>query len=166
VLRELVGLGHRGVPEAARETIAEQRAISGQGVYDRDPALFVQLMLERALTDLGSAASSEQPVFFDRGIPDLVGYCQLFDLDPTRAWEAARLHRYNNVVFAMPPWPEIYTTDADRKMTFEFAAAFGRHVLTVYEELGYSVVDVPRSSPAERARFIRDQVARGESDES
>jgi predicted ATPase len=69
VLRELIALGHRGVPEAAREVIAEQRAIGGEGVYDRDPALFIHLMLERCLAALDDAVSSECPVFFDRGSP-------------------------------------------------------------------------------------------------
>lgn len=160
LLAELVGLGYTGVPEPAREVIAEQRSIAARRVYDRDPALFVELMLDRALADFAASAQSAVPVFFDRGIPDLVGYCRLSGLDTARAWDAAKEHRYNPVVFALPPWPEIYTTDEDRKMTFELAAAFGRQILEVYEQLGYTMIEVPRSSPAERAAFIRDRLRR------
>lgn len=159
VLRELITLGYVGVAEPARGVIAEQRAINGEGVYDRDPALFVELMLAKSLIDFAAFVSSELPVFFDRAIPDLVGYCRIFGIDPTRAWEAAARHRYNVVIFALPPWPEIYTTDEDRKMTFESAAAFGQTIVEVYEELGYVAVDVSRSSPSGRAAFIRERVA-------
>lgn len=157
VLAELIALGYPAVPEAAREVIAEQRLIDTQPVYDRDPAQFVQLMLERAVADWTSAAQSEEPVFFDRGIPDLIGHYEINGFDALPAWEAARRHRYNDVVFVLPPWPEIYTTDADRRMSFADAAAFGRRVQEIYDELGYAVVDVPRGSPAERASFIREK---------
>ena len=160
VLDELVGLGYRTVPEMSREIIAEQRLIDPRPVYDRDPALFVWRMLERAVADHESEGSSEGPVFFDRGIPDVVGFFELMGaLDPSPAWEAARRHRYNDLVFVLPPWPEIYTTDLDRRMTFDQSAAFGRRVLEIYEELGYTVVDVPRAIPAERAAFIVDHIA-------
>jgi hypothetical protein len=51
ILRELVRLGFLGVDEPAREILAEQRAIGGNGVYDKDPQLFCDLMLERAVAD-------------------------------------------------------------------------------------------------------------------
>ena len=44
-------LGFLGVDEPAREILAEQRAIGGCGVADKDPQLFCDLMLERAITD-------------------------------------------------------------------------------------------------------------------
>ena len=47
ILRELVRLGFLGVDEPAREILAEQRAVGGNGVYDKDPQLFCDLMLER-----------------------------------------------------------------------------------------------------------------------
>jgi predicted ATPase len=42
-------------------------------------------------------------------------------------------------------------------MTYESAAAFGKRVLEVYEELGYVILDLPRSTPVERARLILDR---------
>ena len=126
-------------------------------VYARDPARFVRLLLERAIADLSSKASGEHDVFFDRGIPDIVGYFELFDLDASAAWEAAHVHRYNDPVFVFAEWPEIYTTDVDRRMTFEQSAAFGRRVREIYAELGYALVDVRPGTPDERAAFIRDR---------
>ena len=39
-------------------------------------------------------------------------------------------------------------------MTFEAAQAFGERVRNVYEDLGYTVVVVPRDTIGARARFI------------
>ena len=96
------------------------------------------------------------PVFFDRGIPDLIGYFELFGLDASDAAAAAAEHRYHDLVFVLPSWPEIYVTDSERRMTFEAAAAFGDRVRRIYVELGYSVVDVPCNTIVARTRFILD----------
>ncbi len=158
LVRELVEQGFSGVEEPARAVIAEQRAIDGEGVYDRNLRLFWELMLRRAIDDFRRMEGAGTPAFFDRGIPDLVGYAELFGLDASAAADAAATHRYSGVVFALPSWPEIYVTDSDRKMTFEFAKAFGERVRDVYVDLGYTVVDVPRDAIAVRARFILDRL--------
>ncbi len=158
ILRELIRLGFLGVNEPAREILAEQRAIGGNGVYDKAPELFCDLMLERAIADYQRVGSCGEPAFFDRGIPDMVGYAEIFALDTSAAWAASRRYRYDDVVFVLPSWREIYVTDSDRQMTFESARAFGERVREVYLELGYTIVDVPRDSVERRTRFIADHV--------
>ncbi len=69
VLNALVASGFTGVAEPAREVIAEQRAIGGEGLYDSNPQLFVDLMLFRAVADFRQMRGAPGPVFFDRGIP-------------------------------------------------------------------------------------------------
>ena len=71
---------------------------------------------------------------------------------------ASRRYRYDDVVFVLPAWPEIYVTDGDRRMTFESAQAFGERVREVYRDLGYTIVDVPRDSVERRTRFIAEHV--------
>jgi len=156
IVRELVASGFTGVAEPAREVIAEQRAIGGDGVYNKNPRLFLYLMLSRAVTDFRRMSAASGPVFFDRGIPDLIGYAELFGLDASAAANAAAVHRYHDLVFVLPSWPEIYVTDSERKMTYEAAEAFGERVRSIYVELGYSLVDVPRDTVVARARFILD----------
>src|SRR5262245_36862752 len=154
LVRVLMRLGFLGVNEPARDILAEQRAIGGRGVYDRDPRLFCDFMLERAIADYEGLADAGGPAFFDRGIPDMVGYAEIFGLDASAAWAASRHYRYDHVVFALPAWPEIYVADGERKMTFESAQAFGDRVREVYLDLGYRIVEVPPDSVAARARFI------------
>jgi predicted ATPase len=158
ILRELVRLGFLGVNEPAREILAEQRAIGGNGVYDKDPQLFCDLMLERAIADYRRLGGVGEPAFFDRGIPDMVGYAEIFALDTSAALAASRRYRYDNVVFVLPAWPEIYVTDGDRQMTVESAHAFGERVRGVYLDLCYTIVEVPRDSVERRTRFIAEHV--------
>ena len=126
--------------------LAEQRAAGGDGVPERSPQRFCDLMLERMKRDYDEHPSA----FYDRGIPDLVGYAHLFGLEPPRV----EGHRYDDRVFVLPAWREIYATDDERKMTFEMAEAFGEDVRRLYESLGYEIVDVPRDTPAARAHYI------------
>jgi predicted ATPase len=70
------------------------------------------------------------------------------------AESAATVHRYNDIVFALPSWREIYVTDSERTMAFEAAEAFGERVRHIYERLDYTLVVVPRGPVRARARFI------------
>ena len=146
LIAELRKRGFTVVPEPARIVLAEQRAAGGDGVPERSPRRFCELMLERMKSDYDEHPSA----FYDRGIPDLVGYAHLFRLEPPRVDD----HRYDGRVFVLPAWREIYATDDERKMTFERAEAFGEDVRRIYEGLGYEIVEVPRDTPAARARFI------------
>ena len=158
VLRELVRHGFLGVNEPARDILAEQRAIGGNGVPDKDPTLFCELMLERAIADYQRLGGAGTPAFFDRGIPDMVGYAEIFALDTFAPMAASRRYRYDDVVFVLPAWPEIYVTDDDRRMTFESARTFGERVREVYLDLGYTIVEVPCDSVETRTRFIAEHV--------
>lgn len=156
ILNEMAAMGYAVVPEPAREIIAERRAVGIARIYDHDPRLFWELMLSRAESDFEAAKAIASPVLFDRGIPDLIGYAELFGHDATAAVKAAGRIRYNDRVFALPSWPEIYVTDEDRRMTFEAAAEFGERVRRVYADLGYSIIDVPKDTIAARAEFVID----------
>jgi predicted ATPase len=156
IVRELVALGYGGVPEPAREVIAQQRANGVDKVYDADPRMFLDLMLSRAIEDHGRASRERGPTFFDRAIPDQIGYAELFGSDTSDAVAAAGAHRYDERVFVLPSWPEIYVTDGDRRMTFEDAKVFGDRIRQIYVDLGYTIVDVARDTVAARVRFVLD----------
>ena len=80
----------RSMGEPAREVLAEQRAIDGDGTHDRDRSLFVALLLQRSVDKYEAAQHEESPVMFDRGIPDCITYAAVMDVDPTPSLEAAR----------------------------------------------------------------------------
>src|SRR5689334_11141039 len=115
ILQYLRTLGFQGLAEAAGQILAEQSSIDGDGVPEKDPRLFVELMLSRMMGEYHRLQTPDAPVFFDRGIPDMLGYASLFGFDYTPGQNAARLYRYNPRVFFAPAWEQIYTTDEERK---------------------------------------------------
>jgi predicted ATPase len=154
LLKRLRTMGYQGVDEPARRVLSELRTIDGNGIPSHDANLFVNLMLCRSIDDYRSIVDPDAPVFFDRGIPDSVGYAVHSGTDPARALEAAREYRYNRLVFLVPAWEEIYTTDDERTMSFEAARAFGEELKDAYERLDYSLIDVPCVSVEGRVEFI------------
>jgi predicted ATPase len=127
LLAHLPALGLRVVAEPARQILAEQRGIGGDGIPGRDAGLFVNLLLSRAIDDFARASTSAVPVVFDRGIPDVVGYAAHFGLDFPPARNAARIYRYNSRVFFAPAWEQIYTTDDERTLHARSATPCGPH---------------------------------------
>jgi predicted ATPase len=158
VLQLLKAQGFNVVPEPAREVLAEQRSIRGDGVPEQNPKLFTQLLLSRAIYQYKQMQATHDIVIFDRGIPDNIAYAQLFNLDYAPAHQATKLYPYDTNVFIFPAWEEIYATDDERTMSFDAAKAFGDNVQKIYKEYGYNLIEVPCISPDERARFIKEKI--------
>jgi predicted ATPase len=146
--------GLQVIGEPARPILAEQRSIEGSGVPEKDPRLFIELMLSRMLSAYAECDTAPGPIIFDRGIPDLLAYAKLFGFEFPAAENAAILYRYNPDVFVAAPWEQIYCTDEERTVPFSVASEFGENVRAIYERLGYTLIDLPRVSAAERADFV------------
>ncbi|MCP4560122.1 MAG: AAA family ATPase [Bosea sp.] len=159
LLAALAAAGHAMAPEAGRAIIRDQLAIDGPALPWRDRALFAELMLNFDLRSFHEAQATEAPVFFDRGVPDSIGYLRLCGLPvPEHFDRAARAFRYARIVFAAPPWREIYEQDAERKQDFAEAKRTYAAVTAAYRELGYDLVELPRADVDTRAAFVLDRV--------
>jgi predicted ATPase len=158
ILRLLRERGCICVDEPARQIISEQRAILGAGIADKDPSLFVELMLSRAISRYQGISATSHTVIFDRGVADNIAYAMLYDLPFEHGWVAAERYRSNSRVFFAPNWRDIYTTDEERTMTFEASAAMGDSLRGIYRRLGYEVVELPLSGPADRVAFMLDNL--------
>jgi len=155
VIEELRRLGFACVAEVARQIIQEQVRESGAALPWADRELYTRLMLERSIASYRAHASASRPTFFDRGIPDTLGYARLIGLEqdaPIR--EACQIFRYAKRVFLAPPWKEIYGTDAERKQDFAEAERTFDVIRQTYSECGYEIVELPKTSTRERAKFI------------
>jgi predicted ATPase len=150
----------RRIVEPARPILAEQRSIQGNGVPDKDPRLFIELMLSRMLSTYRQNEGSVGPVLFDRGIPDLLGYAGLFGFQFPPGERAAEIYRYNPLVFIAPAWEQIYRTDDERTVPFSVARDFGNSICRIYERLGYTLIELPCVSADERADFVLDCTGR------
>ena len=147
--------GHRTFPEAGRAIIQDQVARGGRALPWVDPLLFAEMMLSWDLNSYHLAEPLSGPVFFDRGIVDVIGYLQLMHLPvPAHMRHAAQKFRYNRVVFVAPPWQEIFKQDRERKQDFEEAKRTCEAVTTAYSENGYELIELPRSSVEKRVTFV------------
>jgi len=155
LIEALKQAGFHTAPEAGRGVIRDQMAIGGRALPWQDRALFAELMLSWELRSWHAAHAKSGPVFFDRGVPDTIGYLRLCDLPvPDHAVNAAQKFRYARRVFIAPPWPEIFAQDEERKQTLDEARHTHDSVAGVYAELGHELVPLPLVSVQERVRFI------------
>lgn len=114
-------------------------------------------MLSWEMRSYRAARELAGPVFFDRGVPDTIGYLRLCGLPvPDHLTNAATKFRYARRVFVAPPWPEIFTQDEERKQTLDEAERTCQSVAGVYAELGYELVTLPPAPVEERVRFLLD----------
>jgi predicted ATPase len=155
----LARAGHAHTVEAGRAIIQDQLAIDGPALPWRDPLAFAELMLSWELRSYRMAGATAGPVFFDRGVTDVIGYLTLVGRPvPGHIARAAERFRYNRRVFVAPPWPAIYTQDAERRQTFEEAVRTHEVLVAAYPSCGYELVCLPLASVEERVRFVLDTI--------
>lgn len=158
LIEALAALGHGRTVEAGRSITQTQVVIGGNAVHWGDRALYAELML---MHEIRSHEAAEGITFFDHGIPELCGYMGLSGLAvPAHFERAVAVYHYNRVVFAAPPWREIFVNDAERKQDFAEAVTTYDRCTQAYRERGYEIVDLPMASVAERVGFVMDIVQR------
>jgi predicted ATPase len=156
--------GYARSMEAGRGIIQDQVAIDGSALPWKNPARFAEQMLSWELRSYKLAEGSTGVVFFDRGIPDIVGYLRLVGLSvPEHVHKAAQAFRYNRRVFISPPWKEIFQPDRERKQGFDEAVRTYQSMVATYGEYGYELGEIPRVSVEARVSFILDAVANTDS---
>jgi len=170
LIEALEAAGFGRTVEAGRAIIQAEVAAGGTSLPSADREAFADRMLDwerrshEAARDRASVRGG--PVFFDRGVPDVIGYRRLAGLPvPAALDRAARRLRYHRRVFLAPPWQEIFHADAERKQDFAEAVRTCEAMRAVYGEYGYEVVELPRVTVAERVAFVlaaAAEVAEGE----
>ena len=124
-----------------------------------DPLQFNLNLLEQRIAQYRSAAESkEKIVFFDRGVPDVMGYMQCFGQPYGELFERAGKEIRYDLVFLMPPWQEIHTVDTERFENFEESIQIDACLAKVYRNFGYDPVSVPKIGVAGRVDFILDWI--------
>lgn len=159
LIEQLGMMGYDCIPETGRKIIQQQLSSGGTALPWADKAEYSRLMLQHSVQDYLSQSTETDVRFFDRGIPDVLGYTELIGLPDREIFiKATENFRYNSTVFILPPWLEIYKTDAERKQSPELAATTYHMMKAIYERYHYKLVEIPRTSVAERIRFILDRI--------
>lgn len=159
LIEALERAGYARSVEAGRGIIQDQVAIGGPALPWRDPPAFAELMLCWEMRSHHMAHDEAGPVFFDRGVPDVVGYLRLLGLPvPEHMDKAAEAFRYNRRVFIAPPWPEIFQQDDERKQSIEEAVRTYEAMIATYGQYGYELIELPRRTVEDRVRFVIETV--------
>ena len=153
LLAELRAQGYATVAESARAIIAERRA---QGQSPRpEPAAFAREILRRDTEQYHAHSGESGWVFFDRGVVEALGMLHQAAPMPASELEAAlRAHPFHSLVFVLPPWSAIYTTDVERDHSFPWVEHVHDELVRWYRSCGYALCEVPRLPVAARAEFV------------
>ncbi len=152
--------GYARSAEAGRAIILDQLAIDGPALPWRDPRAFAELMLCWETRSYRLAPEQAGPVFFDRGVPDVIGYLSVAGLPiPAHLRNAAERLRYNRRVFIAPPWPEIFRQDSERRQSFDEAVRTHEALITAYDLCGYELVEIPRLDLDARTSFVLEAIS-------
>jgi len=156
LLNELENTGYRTVEEDARQIIKEQIKNKGNGLPWGNRELYTDLMISASLQSYEAVSDvRDEIVFFDRGIIDAFCYARMIQLPVTSEMKNITTnYLYNPQVFILPPWPEIYRIDGERKQTWEEAAETYNVMRSTYIDYGYTPIVVPPDTPQARANFI------------
>jgi predicted ATPase len=152
LLRALAESGEICYEESSRVLIREQLARAGRLVPWDDLAGFAQECSERMRAQLAGSARCGR-CFFDRGLPDLIGYLSHGGHRAPDEWRAVA-RGYASAVFFAPPWREIFVNDAERPQSFAEAQALSAHIRRAYLDCGFHLIDLLKSSVADRLRQV------------
>lgn len=146
--------GHICYPEVSREITLNAREEGINHLFLENPMLFSDRLLEGRIKQYKKATTEEKTVFIDRGIPDVLAYMDFIGDSYPQAFKAAcETYKYDKV-FLLPPWEEIYITDAERYESFEEANKIHKYLVDTYTKYGYDLHEVPKTSVEERFQFI------------
>lgn len=99
-------------------------------------------------------------MFLDRGLPDVLAYMHYIgDSYPKTFHETCENHKYTKV-FVLPPWKEIYVSDAERYESYEQAVLIHDHLEETYRKYGYELIEIPKDTVENRAAFIFEQLSK------
>lgn len=156
LIEALRARGQLCVDECIRKIIRQQVKIGGEGLHWKNQRIFRELILSWSIEAFENVSEHERPVFFDRGIPELLNYG---DAAPEHIRRAAELFRYNCKVFIAPPWKEIYCTDIERVEDFDHAIEVHCATVDAYLKCDYSLIELPCVPADIRAQFVLNEIS-------
>ncbi len=141
------------LPEMARELIAEQQKIEGSQMLPwLDHPSFGQELFQRQVRQYIEFQGNT--CFYDRGILDNLAYLRRDGYQNLELEKRAKSYPYHYQIFIMPPWEEIYGTDDVRWEDLDLMLDIDRALREIYRDFGYTILEVPKSTPQERVDFI------------
>jgi predicted ATPase len=160
LINHLKDKGYSCMDEVSREVILEARKKGIEHLFITSPIFFSELLLEKRIAQFYQAEKqNENIIFFDRGVIDIEAYLNFSSTNHTIDFNSILKEIKYDHVFICPPWKEIHQTDNERYESFEEATAIHRKLIESYEKEGYSIVEIPTGTIAQRTDFITNNVS-------
>lgn len=159
LINELKKLGYNCIPDMAREVIKEELQKKNSDILPwKNKAKFQERVLYRQLESY-KEVDPKKITFFDGAPLDLIAYIQRAGLEvsPELQVEAEKA-TFNNKVFILPPWREIYHTDTERKQSYQESVDVYNAIYKTYKNYGYELIEVPKTNLQDRVKFIFNQI--------
>lgn len=139
--------------EVSRAVIKKELAKGSTQVPWEDLSGFSNLVFDGQTNQYRNAVEGKIN-FYDRGIIDVIAYLKKDNLPSDALEDLAKHYPYYSKVFLTPPWEEIYSMDEERREDFATMNVIHQELIDAYTRFGYEVIEVPKSSPQERVKFI------------
>ena len=158
IVNTLAGMGFHTVREAARYVIDEEMNRKSSALPWQDRDAFDRLLCRQKVTDY-FIQTNNKPLFFDRGLPDFVGWRNYLGRPIIELWDDIVRHPYEKTVFMTMPWKEIYEQNGTRPISYQESEDLHAYLMKGYEKLGYQVFLVPKTTPENRAHFVLNTIS-------
>ena len=155
LINEFIKRGYTCLEEISRQVTLDAKKEGIDQLFLTNPLLFSELLLKGRQQQFEDAnAFTNNNIFFDRGIPDILAYMDFIgDNYPQNFIKACEGNVYDGV-FVLKPWKAIYTIDNERYEDFEQAEKIHDCLINTYQKYGYHLIDVPFDTVENRVDFI------------
>ena len=155
IINELMKRGFTCLEEISRDIILEAQKQGIDQLFLTNPLVFSERLLDGRKEQYEKASNeTENPVFFDRGVPDIVAYMDFKGEDYPQHFIDACKDCVYDYVFILKPWQAIYTSDNERYENFNEALQIHEHLLNTYLKYNYKLLDVPFDTVENRTNYI------------
>ena len=143
------------MPEVSRTVTREAQSRGVEQLFLQEPLFFSELLLNSRINQYEQSEKLDgELVFFDRGIPDVMGYLDYLGMDYPELYRLKSMELRYTRVFMMPPWEKIYRTDNERYESFEQSLLIYNELKKAYTSIGYEFEIIPEASVENRVEFI------------
>jgi len=143
------------MPEVSRSVTRDAQTRGIDQLFLHDPLIFSELLLNERIKQYQQAEEfTDEIIFFDRGIPDVMGYLDYLGIDYPEQFMRESFERRYDRILMMPPWKKIYQTDSERYESFDQSLLIFEKLKTTYSRLGYPFEIIPEASVDSRIEFI------------
>ncbi|MEM9788569.1 MAG: AAA family ATPase [Pseudomonadota bacterium] len=152
IIRALAAKGYTTFAEPGRHVVQTETACGGTGLPWVDPDHFAKLVVALGTGQWQAGAGL---CFYDRSLIDAVTWYER-QADPVADEIAALVgqYRYDRTVFLVPPWPETYVQDDERRHGLDAAINEYGALCESYPAKGYTTRIIPRLDIAARADWV------------